>query len=263
VYVTFNGPTEGDVYAAVSHDAGATWSQVKISDSSRYYFAYGTAVLPDGRAVATQISFTYSGPAASAEGVVNNHVLISDDGGATWTDTVVDTLELGVPCESEGCYADFWDSGPALAADEDGDLVIVYSGASTPGGPRTVFARSSSDGGTTWGQRVPLSPTGANAAFAAAVGTGNDEVRAYFADQRTGRWNVWYRSSSDLGATWTTAIRISDADSGTVYKDEDGFTEFYGDYGEIAVTSAGKTVAVWGEGPSYNGPGGVWFNRQR
>jgi hypothetical protein len=37
----------------------------------------------------------------------------------------------------------------------------------------------------------------------------------------------------------------------------------YGDYGEIAITSTGDTVAVWGESTSYAGPGGVWFNRQR
>jgi hypothetical protein len=262
VYVTFNGPTGGDVYASVSHDAGETWSQVKVTESSRYYFAYGTGVLPDGRAVATQISFTYSGPAGAAEGVVHNHVLISDDGGATWTDTIVDTLELGVPCESEGCYADFYDSGPALAMDEDGDLLIVYSGAAVPEGPRTVYARSSTDGGTTWSSRVALSPPGANAAFAAAAGTGNDDVRVYFADQRTGRWNVWYRTTSDLGGTWTSAVRISDATSGAVYKKENGFVEFYGDYGEIAVTSAGKTIAAWGEGESWLGPGGTWFNRE-
>lgn len=263
VYVLFNGPTDGDVHAAISHDAGQTWSQVRVTDGRRYYFAYGTAVLPDERAVSTQISFSYSGPAAAAEGVVHVHVIISDDGGATWEDTTLDTLELGSPCTSELCYADFYDSGPALAADEDGDLVIVYSGAATSGGPRRVFARSSIDGGTTWSDRVPLSPAGANGAFAAAAGTDDDGVRVYFADQRTGRWNIWYRSSSDLGETWTPAVRISDAVSGTVYKDEEGFTEVYGDYGEIAVTSSGKTVAVWGEGPSYLGPGGVWYNRQR
>jgi hypothetical protein len=262
VYVTFNGPTEGDVYAAVSHDAGANWSQVKISDSSRYYFAYGTAVLPDGRAVATEISFTYSGPAGAAEGVAQTHVLVSDDGGETWTDSVVDTLELGVPCESEGCYADFYDSGPALAMDEDGDLVIVYSGAAVPEGPRTVYARSSTDGGTTWSPRVALSPAGANAAFAAAAGTGDGDIRVYFADQSTGRWNVWYRTSPDLGATWTEAVQISDATSGAVYKKANGFVEFYGDYGEIAVTSTGETIATWGEGESWFGPGGTWFNRE-
>lgn len=30
----------------------------------------------------------------------------------------------------------------------------------------------------------------------------------------------------------------------------------------LAITSGGRTAAVWGEGPSYFGPGGVWFNRQ-
>jgi hypothetical protein len=82
-------------------------------------------------------------------------------------------------------------------------------------------------------------------------------------DQRTGRWNVWYTTSSDLGTTWSKPVRISDARSGTVYKDAEGFAEVYGDYGEIAITSGGKTVSVWGESISYRGPGGVWFNRQR
>ena len=50
--------------------------------------------------------------------------------------------------------------------------------------------------------------------------------------------------------------------SGAGYKTADGFLEVYGDYGEIAVTSAGRTFAVWGEGFSYTGPGGSWFNLQ-
>ena len=57
-------------------------------------------------------------------------------------------------------------------------------------------------------------------------------------------------------------MRISDATSGAAYKTAAGFAEVYGDYGEIAITSAGKTIATWGEGTSYDGPGGVWVNRQ-
>ena len=30
----------------------------------------------------------------------------------------------------------------------------------------------------------------------------------------------------------------------------------------LVATSAGKTIATWGEGTSYDGPGGVWVNRQ-
>jgi BNR repeat protein len=262
VYISFNGPTQGDSWVAYSHDAGATWSQVKVSSGQRYYFAYGAAVLPDGRAVLSNISFTYSGPAGAAEGTMRIHVLASDDGGQTWTDAVIDTLELGSSCTSDGCYADFYDSGPALARDVDGDLLIAYNGASEPFGPQSVYVRSSTDGGRTWGSRLRLSPAGVNAAFPQATGTGNDGIRLYFADERTGRWNVWYRSSTNLGASWSAAVRISDATSGTDYKNADGFLEFYGDYGEIAVSNAGATIAVWGEGSSYTGPGGVWFNRQ-
>jgi len=47
-----------------------------------------------------------------------------------------------------------------------------------------------------------------------------------------------------------------------VYKHPTGFDEAYGDYGEIAITNGGQTIGVWGEGKSYYGPGGVWFNRQ-
>jgi hypothetical protein len=57
-------------------------------------------------------------------------------------------------------------------------------------------------------------------------------------------------------------VKISDATGGAAYKNANGFAEVYGDYGEIAITNTGKTVAIWGEGTSYTGPGGAWFNRQ-
>ena len=75
-------------------------------------------------------------------------------------------------------------------------------------------------------------------------------------------WNIWYRSSTDGGVNWTAPVKISDAISGADYKTAAGFQEFYGDYGEIAITNTGKTIGVWGEAFSYTGPGGTWFNRQ-
>jgi hypothetical protein len=262
VYVQFNGPTGGDAYASASHDGGATWSTIKITESDRYYFDYGGAVLPNGVVVFSQISFTYSGPHDAAEGVQRIHVFRSHDEGATWDELVVDELELGRECTSRSCYGDFYDSGPALAADADGDLVIVYNGASRHFGPQTVYARSSNNGGITWSDRVPLSKDGANSAFPAAAGEGDDVVRVWFMAQRNQRWQVWYRTTDDLGATWSSREKLTDATSGTVYKHPTGFDEAYGDYGEIAITSDGHTIGVWGEGTSYHGPGGVWFNRQ-
>ncbi len=77
-------------------------------------------------------------------------------------------------------------------------------------------------------------------------------------------WNVWYRSSLDGGTTWSSPLKISDAPTGSAgYVNGNGFAEIYGDYGQIAITSDGRTIAVWGEAFSCNGPGGTWFNLQR
>ena len=89
------------------------------------------------------------------------------------------------------------------------------------------------------------------------------DFRVWWMDTRTGRWNVWYTSTTDGGATWSPAIRLSNAVSGEPYKRRRGFAEAYGDYGEIDVTDTGATIAIWGEGASYTGPGQVWFIRQR
>jgi hypothetical protein len=40
-----------------------------------------------------------------------------------------------------------------------------------------------------------------------------------------------------------------------------GFAPDSGDYSEVVATSTGATFAVWGEGFSYYGPGGTWYNR--
>jgi len=57
-------------------------------------------------------------------------------------------------------------------------------------------------------------------------------------------------------------VKLSDATSGAAYKTAAGFLEVYGDYGELAITNTGKSIGIWGEGISYTGPGGVWFNRE-
>ena len=263
IYLSWNGPTGGDPWIAQSHDFGATWTQTKVVDSDRYFFAYDGVVLDDGTAVISQSSFSYSGPAAAAEGVVRQHLFISHDRGRTWRNVVLDSLQLGPPCTTEGCYADFHLGHSGVSADADDDLVAVYDGALTPGGPQQSFARRSTDGGRTWSARVLLSIPGQNTIAPTVEVIGNGDARTWFAVQNgTGRWNTFFRRSTDGGVTWGARVKISDAITGAQYKNANGFLEFYGDYGEIAITSEGKTIGVWGEAFSNNGPGGVWFNRQ-
>ena len=256
VYIAFNGPSKGDSYVGVSHDGGGHFTTARVTKNNRYYFAGGGFVAPDGN-----VTFAEVNDNQDYTGKIQVYALSSSDGGSTWHNVRVDVVKRQPDCTSAGCYDGFYGSVPALAGDANGDLAIVYVGARVSKGPQTTYVRRSTDGGLTWSDRVRISPRGANAVSPTAVGAGPGDIRVWFMDDRTGRFNVWYRSSTDGGVTWSQPARLSNAIAGPPYVGPRGFVEIYGDYGEIDVTNDGHTIATWGEGPSFNGPGGVWFNR--
>ena len=266
VYISWNGPEGGDLYVGQSHDYGETWTQQKLSDSKRYYYAYDGRVLADGTVVFAESSLQYSG-SKTVQGEVWHHPVISRDGGATWEDRVVAKVPVGENCVADGCKPDFYIGQTSVVSDAPGHLVFAYEGPTTDLGPQRVYVATSSDAGRTWSTATPLSAVGEDATgprLAAQVGT----VRLWYMQtagaDNADAWNVWYRSSIDGGRAWSAPVKISDAPAGaTDYVGPNGFAEVYGDYGEIGVTSAGKTFATWGEGFSYTGPGGTWFNVQR
>jgi hypothetical protein len=269
VYVSFNGPTGGDPYVAQSHDYGATWTQRKLTDSARYIFAFDADVASDGTVYFAESSLYYGGggggKGTTPTGAIEEHLYVSTDQGATFTDRLVASVQPGIVCVAAGCTADYYLGHSVVAADATGRITFLYDGATTTGGLQTIESRTSTDRGATWSAPVTLSVVGEEAVAPAVEARGNGDVRAWYM-QTTGAnpdvWNVYYRRSTDGGLTWSAPVRISDATSGAAYKTAAGFAEVYGDYGEIAITSAGKTIAVWGEGLSYTGPGGAWFNRE-
>jgi hypothetical protein len=263
VYVSWNGPRGGDPWIAQSHDYGKSWTQQKVAGTKRYYFAYDGVVLDDGTVILSESSITYTGPGATPEGVVKLHAFVSDDRGATWKNVVVDSVKVGQPCAD--CRADYYIGHTAVSADDNGLVVFTYDGATEDFGPQRVYVRTSTDGGLTWSSRRALSESGEHASSPVVEATGDGDFRLVYMMTTGGdvdRWNAWYRRSGDGGDTWSAPVMISDRGSGAAYKHPDGFEEIYGDYGEIAITSTGKTFAVWGESFSYIGPGGTWFNRQ-
>ena len=260
VYIIFNGPSLGDAYVAVSHDRGDTFGDpVPVGETARYHFAGGGVVAPDGT-----IAFAQQAYSQESNGSVRLLATISTDGGQSWRNVDVDRVAKQPNCVSRGCPDDFYGPQDAIAVDSTGRLLIVYNGASQRNGPQRIYVRTSDDSGETWSARTRLSPRGAIAAFPAAVGGSAGDFRLWYMDDRNGghdRWNVWYRETDDGGQSWTKALRLSDATQGTAYLRRNGFLEPYGDYGEIAIIEDGATFAVWGEGISYFGPGGTWYNR--
>ena len=269
VYISFNGPTGGDPWLAQSHNGGTSWTQTKLVDSALYYFAFDADVAVDGTVYFAETAILYGGggnKGTTPSAPIEEHVFISRDRGATWENRTIASIQPGLACVAAGCTPDYYLGHIALSADASGALVALYDGASTAGGLQRIEARRSTDGGRMWSAPVVISALSEEATAPAVESRGLGDVRAWYQQTSGGAdvdaWNTWYRSSTDGGATWSAAVRISDASGGAAYKTAAGYAEIYGDYGEMAITNTGKSIAIWGEGASYTGPGGVWFNCQ-
>lgn len=252
VYIAYS--TSSDVWIAASHNAGASFAPaVKLNnDTGRYRYPNGLEVLANGTAVLS--ASDYPGSSQQASGPINIETWRTTNGGTSWTRTVLAQVFTGVNFETS--------STTALASDSAGTLVAMYTGATALNGKGHVWTKRSTDGGVTWSTAVELGNGANNASFPAIAGGASGAFRMHYADDRTGSWNTWYRSSTDGGLTWSAETDIADADTGATYKTAAGFASEYGDYGAIDITNTGKTVAVWGEGASFSaGPGGIWFNR--
>jgi Neuraminidase (sialidase) len=264
VYVSWNGPQVGDLYVGQSHDFGKTWTQQKLTNDKRYYYAYDGRVLGDGTVIFSESSIVYSG-ATNVEGDVFHHAIISRNKGATWENRIVAKVPLGESCIADGCGPDFYVGQTSVVSDAPGHLVFAYEGPTVTDGPQRVYVSRSSDTGRTWSAGSPISVNGENATAPRLDSSGGGNVRTWYmqtAGHDPDAWNVWYRTSSNGGGTWSSPVKISDHPGGAAgYVNADGsFDEIYGDYGEIDITSEGKTIAVWGEGFSWIGPGNTWFN---
>lgn len=256
IYVTWT--TRGNLYAVDSHNAGASWSsplQV-TNETGVYYYSNGGTVLPNGTAVMVGSEYPESGNNTKLTGPVPIVVFRTTNGGTSWTRSVPDTLYTGATYATS--------SVTTVASDANGTLLLVYSGSLAVGANGHVYVERSTDSGATWGARVEMTTSagGADATSVAAAGKGNGQFTITWMDKRTGAWNVYQRGSTDGGLTWSADAKASDATTGAAYKTVNGFGLPYGDYDTVAINSAGKTVAIMGEGDSSQLHGDIWVNRQ-
>ncbi len=259
VYIAFNA---SDSWVVASHDFGRTFlPAVKTNNDERYWFHSGGAVASNG-----DVYFAAADYTQTFVGDVHIDVLKSIDKGKTWTTIRVDTSKKTPACEwSEGCYLGFLGPSPGLAVDPTGKILIAYNAGNVPGGNQRIYVRTSMNG-LNWSARQSISfgSGNVNNGFPVVEVGGTDDFRVVWQDNRNGPpniWNTWYRRSTNGGQSWSAPIRLSDQPSGAPYKTAGGYFFPYGDYLEFAVDRNGKNYVIWGEGSSYDGPGGTWFTR--
>ncbi|HEV8699620.1 MAG TPA: sialidase family protein [Candidatus Limnocylindrales bacterium] len=274
VYLVYH--SQQKIWASISHDGGETWSVVQPVRNTNSELGVS---LPSGAAIAADGTayFAWNGVnrPGQAKGAKTLYVTKTADGGSTWTTSIVDVSARPPLCDCGGW--DYWGAQMAIGVDDLGRVYVLWNATATTGAPTRMFFARSTDGAITWSraQDVSRAPAGSNNVFPALVSGGSGDVRIAWTDDRNGfdaggddpdaRWNTYYRRSSDGGTTWSAEAQLSAFVTGFSYKFDtpaDGYLEPYGDYLELDISAAGRTVAVWGEGNSYVGPGNIWYARE-
>jgi hypothetical protein len=256
VYVAFNS---SDSYIVSSHDGGSTFSaRTKTNSDSLYWFAEGGAVAPNG-----SVYFSESAENQNETGPVKLAVVKSSNGGSSWTTTFVDTSQQQPACTVPSCPGDFLGAQASLDVDSAGKILLAYAANNAAGANKSLYVRTSTDG-VAWSARTDVGQNAGDNGFPSVeAGTTAGDFRVAWQDNRNGAsaYNTWYTKTTNGGSTWSTAIRLSDLGSGAPYKTANGYAFPFGDYLDIAVTSTGTNIVIWGEGPNYVGPGGTWSTR--
>jgi hypothetical protein len=118
----------------------------------------------------------------------------------------------------------------AIAVDPSGNLHVVWQD-NTPGNHEIYYKRST-DGGATWSasQRLTWTTGGSLEPIIAVDSSANLHVVWY--DETPGKTEVYYKQSTDGGATWSTSQRLT-------------WTSGKSDGPAITVDSSGHLHLVW------------------
>jgi len=255
VYVSFSGGYV--LYVAASHDYGASWSPPQRATTRHFwYYSLGGTATHDGA-----VWFAVDGESGHDQ-TGDGHIglVTSADGGSTWREIPIATTHEGAACRVRHCYPDFYTGEDAVAADDAGHLVFAYAQNDRKQGPNALYVTHSRDG-RRWTAPATIEAQGNSTSPAIAAAPGDGDFRLVWQDDRNGAksWNTWYARSLDGGATWSSALRLSDRATGGGYKHAAGYDFPFGDYLGLSVDSNGVNHVIWGEGSAVYVPGGTWW----
>jgi hypothetical protein len=187
----------------------------------------------------------------------------STDHGKTWTRTVINVS--GAPFKCNNCGYAYLSSQMALRIGSDDTIYLLWNGTvdMTNFAPERIFFARSTDDGSSYSARVDISnaPAGVEHCFPAiAVGRQPGDVRIGWMDKRSGRWNLFFRKSTDGGESFGQTAQISSFVPGYPYLHSNGYDMPYGDYFSMVVDMNNQTQMAFGEAPSYQGPGNQWVS---
>ena len=259
VAVAYNAAQK--IYASISHDGGQTWATRLINNGGTqqgWSLGGGGGIDSQGNIYFSWDGYTQNG---QAKGPVNLFVTESRDGGQTWSLTTMGVSGAPYPCSN--CGFAFLGAAATMTIGSDDTVYVLWNATvdQTDFAPERIYFAKSTNHGASYSSRqdVSLAAQGVEHSFPAiATGMRSGDVRIAWMDMRTGRWNLFDRTSIDGGSTWSGETQVSSFVPGYSYLTPSGFGLPYGDYFEMSVDDRGSTQIAWGEAASYAGPGNIW-----
>jgi len=268
VYVGFNH--EQNFLVAASHDYAQTFASAAVNPGAEpgWSLAGGATVDATGN---VYFSWTAYARQESSSHPVGVYVSRSADSGRTWSTVLLDVSGAPLDCSAEGCEAGYLGAQVALASDAAGTLYALWNAGATNGGRERMYFSSSTTGGSSWSAKAGVSSADDQTehCFPAVAAGAAGDVRIAWMDTRNRAmpdqplWNVFQRSSSNGGATWSAESQLSGPVRGYDYILPEGFRFPFGDYFSIVIDNLGTTHVVWGEGRNFKSPGSIWYVRGR
>lgn len=263
VYVGFN--RDGKMWVASSHDGGITFRSTNVSPKLKLVraLAGGATVDPHGYVYLAWAGYTRQDGATGRE---NLYVSKSSDGGGSWATRLMDVSGAPPDCGAYRCEWGYLGAQITMTSDAAGTLYALWNAGAADRSPARIYFASSTTAGDTWSPRLNVSTAGLRVehAFPALAAGEEGDIRIAWMDKRNNPlWNVYYRSSTNGGATWSRESRISSYIPGYRYIRPPGFSFPFGDYFAIGIDNQGQTQAVWGEGMNFRSPGSIWYSNGR
>ena len=137
VYASFNGPTGGDPWVASSHDAGATWSQVKLLDSGplRLHLRRGRRRRRERLLRQSSLLYSSAGKHSALVGADRGaHLHLAGQGRHVGRRHRRPRRSRASPAPPSAARPTSTRGTRSSSADANGALVYLYDGATTAGG---------------------------------------------------------------------------------------------------------------------------------
>jgi hypothetical protein len=221
LHMSWNAATlEGtDIFYKKSTDGGASWTP-----SQRLTWTPGISrdpALAVGSSANIHVVWEDNAPGNS-----DIYYRKSGDGGASWSTVRRLTWTAG-------------SSISAVLAVAPSGALHVFWGDDTPGNDE-IYAKRSTDGGDNWTANQRLTWISGDSIRPAAAVDSSGNLHLFWADAIFGSYDIYYKKSTNGGATWSTIQRLT-------------LNLGYSSYPAVAVDSFGLLHLVWHDTTPGNG----------